>query len=93
MSWKKSALVCSEILTLLVNRLTTDDKYSCWNMLNFTPQIEAPLSQQQKTFAGFFVAFLKCALKVEHFEKKKDGCLSLVISKIVDSARGAYLII
>ena len=59
-------------------------------MLNFTQQLEAPLSQKQKTFSGFFLAFLKCALNLEHF-KKKDEYPSLVISKVNDSERGGYL--
>ena len=70
--------------------MTTDDKYSRRNMLNFTQQYEASLSQKQKTFSGFFLAFLKCALKLEHFEKK-DEYPRLVISKIIDSERGGYL--
>ena len=65
-----SPIVWSEILTLFVNTLTTDDNYSCRNMLNFMQQLEGLLSQKQKTFYGFFVAFLKCALKLEHLEKK-----------------------
>ena len=56
-------------------------------MLNFTQQFEPPLSQKQKTFSGFFLAFLKCALNIEHFEKK-DEYPSLVISKVNDSERG-----
>ena len=59
-------------------------------MLNFTQQLEALLSQKQKTFSGFFIAFLKCALNLEHFEKK-DEYSSLVICKIIDSERGGYL--
>ena len=59
-------------------------------MLNFTQQIEVPLSQKQKTFSAFFIAFLKCALNLEHFEKK-DKYPSLVISKIINSERGDYL--
>ena len=59
-------------------------------MLNFTQQIEAPFSQKQKTFSGFFIAFLKCASNLEHFEKE-DEYPSLVISKIIDSERGGYL--
>ena len=59
-------------------------------MLNFTQQLEAPLSQKQKTFSRFFLAFLKCALNLEHF-KKKDEYPSLVISKVNDSERGGYL--
>ena len=90
MSWAKSTLVCSEILTLFVNTLTTDEKYSRRNMLNFTQQLEALLSQKQKTFSGSFLAFLKCALNLEHFEKK-DEYSNLVISKVIDSERGGYL--
>ena len=59
-------------------------------MLNFTQQLEAPLSQKQKTFSGSFLAFLKCALNLEHFQKK-DEYPSLVISKVNDSERGGYL--
>ena len=59
-------------------------------MLNFSQQFEPPLSQKQKTFSGFFLAFLKCALNIEHFEKK-DEYPSLVISKVNDSERGGYL--
>ena len=70
--------------------MTTDDKYSRRNMLNFTQQYEALLSEKQKTFSGFFLAFLKCALNLEHFEKK-DEYPRLVISKIIDSEKGGYL--
>ena len=70
--------------------MTTDDKYSRRNMLNFTQQLEAPLHQKQITFCGLFLAFLKCALNLENFEKK-DEYPSLVISRIIDSERGGYL--
>ena len=70
--------------------MTTDDKYSRRNMLNFTKQLEAPLPQKQKTFSGLFLAFLKYALNLEHFEKK-DEYPSLVIPRIIDSERGGYL--
>ena len=59
-------------------------------MLNFTQQFEPPLSQKQKTFSEFFLAFLKYALNLEHFEKK-DQYPSLIISRIIDSERGRYL--
>ena len=59
-------------------------------MLNFTQQLEAPLSQKQKTFSGFLIAFLQCALNLEHLEKKNES-FSLVISRIIDSERGGYL--
>ena len=70
--------------------MTTDDKYSRRNMLNFTEQLEAPLSQIQKIFSGFFIEFLKCALNLEHLENK-DEYPSLVISRIIDSERGGYI--
>ena len=70
--------------------MTTDDKYSRRNMLNFTQQLEAILSKKQKTFSGFLIAFLQYALNLEHLEKK-DEYPSLVISKVNDSERGGYL--
>ena len=59
-------------------------------MLNFTQQLEEPFSQKQRTFSGFFIAFLKCALDIKHFEKK-DEYSGLFISKVIDSERGGYL--
>ena len=70
--------------------MNTDDKYSRRNMLNFTQQLEAPLSQKQKLFFGFFMAFLKCAFNLEQL-RKKDEYPRLVISKTIDSERGGYL--
>ena len=70
--------------------MTTDDKYSRRNMLNLTQQLEAPLSHKQKTFSLIFLPFLKCALNLEHFEKK-DEYPSRVISRIIDSEKGGYL--
>ena len=70
--------------------MTTDDKYSRRNMLNFTQKLEAPLPQKQKAFFRFFLAFLKFALNLEHFEKK-DEYSRLVFSKVFDSKRGGYL--
>ena len=59
-------------------------------MLNFTQQLEAQLPQKQKTFSGLFLAFLKCALNLDNFEKK-DEYSSLVISKVIDSGRSGYI--
>ena len=69
--------------------MTIDEKYSRRNMLNFTKQLGAPLCQK-KTFSAFFIAFLKCALNLEHL-KKKDEYHGQVISRIIDSERGGYL--
>ena len=79
-----------EILRLFVNALTADDKYSGSNMQNLLPQFQMPLSQKQKTFSGFFIAFLKCAGNLKHF-KQKDEYPSLIISEIIDAERRGYL--
>ena len=85
-SWKKSPSVWYEIIRLFVNALTADDKYSDSNMQNLRQQFQAPLSPNQKTFSGFFFAFLKCAWNLEHFPKK-DEYPSLIISELVDAKR------
>ena len=90
MSCKKSPSVWYEILRLFVNALTADDKYSDSNMQNFAQQFQTPLSQKQKIFSGFFIAFLKCAWSLEHFQKK-DEYSSLIISEIIDAERRSYL--
>ena len=59
-------------------------------MLNFTQQLEALLSQKQKTFSLLFLAFLKYALNLENLERK-DEYPNLVISRIIDSEIGGYL--
>ena len=79
-----------EILRLFVNALTADDKYSGSNMQNLPQQFQTPLSPKQKTFSGFFIAFLKYAWNLEHFQKK-DEYPSLIISEIIDAERSGYL--
>ena len=59
-------------------------------MKNLPQQIEMLLSHKQKTFSGFFMAFLKCAWNLEHF-LKKDEYPSLIISEIIDAERRGYL--
>ena len=56
----------------------------------FQEQFQTPLSQKQKTFSGFFIAFLKYAWNLEHFQKK-DEYPSLIISEIIDAERRGYL--
>ena len=79
-----------EILRLFVNALTADDKYSGSNMQNLQQQFQTQLSLKQKTFSGFFIAFLKCAWNLEHFQKK-DEYASLIISEIIDAEKRGYL--
>ena len=70
--------------------MTTDDKYSRWDMLNFPQQLEARLSRKQKIFSAFLLGFLKCALNLKQFEKK-DEYPNLVISKVIYWGKGGYL--
>ena len=85
-----SASVRSIILGLFVNTLTAEYTYSCRNMQTLTEQVQTPLSLKQKTFSGFFIAFLKSTWNGEHFEKKGESS-SLSISEIIDSKKGGYL--
>ena len=89
LSWKETALLWLKILRLFVNTLTADDKYSCRNMQNFLQQLQTLLSEKRRSFSGLFIAFLKCAWNLEHFEKEDEGS-SLIISGIIVSERGCY---
>ena len=59
-------------------------------MQNFPQQLQTPISQKQKIFSRFFIAYLECTSNLEHFEKK-DEHPSLVISENIDSERVGYL--
>ena len=59
-------------------------------MQNFPQQFQTPLSQKQKIFSGFFIAFVKYAWNVEHFQKK-DEYPSLIISEIMHAEKRGYL--
>ena len=72
LSWKKSFLVRSEILGLFVNTFTAEYKYSRRNMQTFTQQLQKQLFQKRKAFSRLFIAFLKFASSLEHFEKKGE---------------------
>ena len=72
MSQKKSVLVRRKALLLFVSTLTADDKYSLLNRDNLAQPIRTPLSQKQKRFYQFLLAFSKSALNFEHFQKKDD---------------------
>ena len=63
-------LMLWKILRLFVNTLNDDDKYCLLYRDNLTQPIQILLSQKQKTFSGFFSAFLKSTLNFEHFQKK-----------------------
>ena len=67
-----SALVTSEIFRLFVNTLTPDDKESRRYIQIFWQQLQTPLSQKGMAFFWFFIAFLKCAWKLQNSEKKEE---------------------
>ena len=74
-------LVLCKILSLFVNTLTDDDKYSLLYRDNLMQPIQILLSQKQKTFSQFFSAFLKSTLNFEHSLKKDDPpsqCISQI---------------
>ena len=59
-------------------------------MRNLPQKFQTPASQEQKTFSGFFIAFVKCAWNLEHFQKK-DEYPRLIISEIIDAEKRGYL--
>ena len=67
MHWKKSLLVIHKIVRPFVNTLTVDEKTYLLTRDNLTETIQIKLSQKQKTFFEFFLAFLKSILNFKHF--------------------------
>ena len=89
-SWKTYLLVTSEILGLIFDILTVDNKYSCYKNEKSQQVIQMQLSKKTKDFLSFFIAFLKSASNFQHFEKE-DQIQSSTISDIIDSERSSYL--
>ena len=81
LSWKKALLLTCNILVLLVNTLTADEKYFILNRDNLTIPIQMQLSDKEKTFSQFFSAFLKSTLYFKYFEKKAS-LIDFVFSKL-----------
>ena len=75
---------------MFVNTLTPDDKYSRRNMQIVWQQLQTVWSQEEKTFCGFFIAFLKYARNLEDSEKKEEYP-SLIITEIIACERDIYL--
>ena len=61
-----------KILRPFVNTLTVDEKPYLLTRDNLTQTIQIKLSQKQKTFFEFFLAFLKSILNFKHLPKKDD---------------------
>ena len=90
MKWRKSALFKFEILGLIVNRLTPDDKYSRRNTQNLTQELQTAISQKQKTFSGIFITYLKSITNSKALVKKVESA-SLSIFLIIDAGKSGYL--
>ena len=90
MKWRKSALFKFEILGLIVNRLTDDDKYSRRNIQNLTQELQTAISQKQKTFSGIFFTYLTSITNSQAFAKKVESA-SLSICEIIDAEKSGYL--
>ena len=78
------------MLRLFVKTLTAEDKHSGSNMQSLRQQFKTPFSQKQKNFSGLFIASLKFARNLEHFQKN-DEYPSVNISEIIDAERRGYL--
>ena len=80
-------VVLSKFLRFFVKTLTEDEKYYLVHRDNLTEPIQILLSQREKTFSGFFSAFLKYTLNFEHFHQKYDPH-SRCISQITVTEKG-----
>ena len=83
MKCRKSALFKFEILGLIVNRLTADDKYSRRNIQNLTQELQTAISQKQRTFSGIFMTYLKSIRNSKAFAKNVESA-SLSICEIIE---------
>ena len=72
MHWKKFLLVIRKILRLFFKILAVNDKLYLLNRDNITQPIQIQLSEKQKTFFKFFLAFLKSILNFKRLRKKND---------------------
>ena len=90
LSWKKSALVTSEIFLLFVNTFAPDDKYCRRYIQTFWQQVQALLSQKGESFFWIFYCTSEMRTKLEHCEKKEEYP-SLIITEIIASEIDVYL--
>ena len=72
MHWEKSLLVIHKILGVFANTLTVNDKHYLLNRDNLRQPIQKQLSQNQRIFLNFFLAFFKSILNVKHLPEKDD---------------------
>ena len=90
LSWKKFALVTSEILRLFVNTLTHYEKNSRRYMHTFWEKVQTPLSQKERDFFKIFYWINEICMKFRKFRKKEEYP-SVIITEIIASERDVYL--
>ena len=62
----------SEILGVLVNTLTANNKYSLCNNRKLPHPVQLELSKKKEIFTQFFSAYLRSTSNFQHFERKDD---------------------
>ena len=75
-------LVIFEILGLVVNILTADNKCSLRNSQNLQQPIQMQLFNKHQTFSNVFAPILKSTSNPGQFEKKKMILLAYVFTKL-----------
>ena len=73
LTFKKFLSVICKISRQFPNTLSADGKYSLLKRDNLTQPIQRQLSQKQKTFSEFFLAFFKSSSNFENFQTKDDS--------------------
>ena len=83
-------LVRSELLEQFVSTLILDYYFSRKNRENLSEQVPRPIAEKPKTFSGYFIAFLKCALNLEYFKRKyQSKSLSITEIKLLTATQVA----
>ena len=72
LSWKKSALVWTEMLSLFANTLTADEKYSRRNLREFLVTISNAIISSTKAFFCISYWISEICMKLRAFPKKRS---------------------
>ena len=82
LSWKKSLLLTSKILVLLVNTLAADEKYPVLNRNNLRIPFQMQLPHKKKLFLNIFMHFWNLHYVV-NISKKKMTLIDFVFPKLL----------
>ena len=81
LSWKTSLLLTCQILGLLVNTLSANEKYSVLNRDNLTILSQMQLSQKKNLLLNFLLNYLNLQ-KILNILKKKMTVIDFVFRKL-----------